>query len=90
MNKKVNTILFMLAGTVLNIVVMLALFLILLFAANLVLTPETDSTIKMVVFLLVITLSVLGSFFIYSRLVKWINGKWDLDRYMHPLFGKKR
>ena len=90
MNKKVNTILFMLAGTVLNIVVMLVLFLILLFAANLILTPETDSTIKMVVFLLVITLSVLGSFFLYSRLVKWINGKWDLDQYMHPLFGKKR
>ncbi len=90
MNKKVNTILFMLAGTVLNIVTMLGLFLILLFAANLVLTPETDSTIKMVVFLLVITLSVLGSFFLYSRLVKWINEKWDLDRYMHPLFGKKR
>ena len=90
MNKKVNTILFMLAGTVLNIVMMLAIFLILLFAANFVLTPETDSTVKMVVFLLVISLSVVGSFFFYSKVIKWINGKWDLDQYLHPLFGKKR
>jgi len=90
MNKKLNTVLFMLAGTVLNIVVMLALFLLLLFGANLILTPESDATLKMLVFLVVVVVSVVGTFFIYSRIVKWINNKWNLEQYMHPLFGRKR
>lgn len=89
MNKKLNTVLFMLAGTVLNIFMMLASFLILLFLANFILTPETGATMKMVVFFLVIALSVIGSFLLYSRIVKWINEKYSLDQYMHPLFGKR-
>ena len=89
MNKKLNTVLFMLAGTVLNIVMMLFSFLVLLFLANLVLTPESNPTLKMVVFLLVVTLSVIGTFFLYSKMIRWINNKWSLDKYMLPLFGKK-
>lgn len=89
MNKKLNTVLFMLAGTVLNIFMMLASFLILLFLANLVLTPETNDSFRMVVFLLVVSLSIIGSFILYSKIVKLINEKYNLDQYMHPLFGKK-
>lgn len=89
MNKKLNTVLFMLAGTVLNIFMMLASFLILLFLANLVLTPESNDTFRMVVFLLVVSLSIIGSFILYSKIVKRINEKYNLDQYMHPLFGKK-
>jgi len=90
MNKKLNTILFMLGGTVLNIVLMLGLFLLFLYLGNMVLTPETDSNIKMLVFLLIIGFSVVGSFFLYSRIVKYISKKWNLEEYMHPLFSRKR
>ena len=90
MNKKMNTLLFMLAGTVLNIVMMLALFLLLLFGVNRIMSPDMDGTVKMVVFLLVVSLSVIGTFFLYSKLIRWINKKWNLDQYLHPLFGKKR
>jgi len=89
MNKKLNTILFMLAGTVLNIFLMLVLFLLFLFLGNMILTPETDSNIKMLIFLLIIGFSVVGSFFLYSRIVKYISKKWNLEEYMHPLFSKK-
>jgi len=90
MNKKLNTLLFMLVGTIVNIVMMLAIFLLLLYGANLILTPESDSTVKMVIFFLVVSLSVVGTFFLYSKLIKVINRKWDLEQYMHPLFGRKR
>jgi len=89
MNKKLNTILFMLGGTVLNVLLMLGLFLLFLYLGNMVLTPETDSNIKMLVFLLIIGFSVVGSFFLYSRIVKYISKKWNLEEYMHPLFSRK-
>ncbi|QEN09233.1 leader peptide processing enzyme [Oceanispirochaeta crateris] len=90
MNKKLNTVLFMLAGTILNIFLMLGLFLLFLYLGNLVLTPETDSSLKMLVFLLIIGFSVVGSFFLYSRIVKIINKRWNLENYMHPFFTRKR
>lgn len=79
---------FMLAGTILNIILMLAFFLLFLFGANMIITPESGPTFKMLAFLLVIVLSVTAAFFIYSRVVKWITRKWDLEKYIHPLFGK--
>lgn len=89
MNKKVNTLLFMLAGTVVNIVLMLGLFILFLFLGNLVLTPETDSSIKLLVFLMIIGLSVVGSFLIYSRIVKFVTTRWNLEQIMHPIFSRR-
>lgn len=90
MNKKLNTVLFMLGGTVLNIVLMLGLFVLFLFLGNKVLTPETSANLKMLVFLLIMGFSVVGSFFIYSKIIKFITKKWNLEEYMHPLFPSKK
>jgi hypothetical protein len=90
MNKKLNTVLFMLGGTVLNIVLMLGLFVLFLFLGNKVLTPETSANLKMLVFLLIMGFSVVGSFFIYSKIVKFITKKWNLEEYMHPIFSKRK
>ncbi|MBF9015393.1 MULTISPECIES: leader peptide processing enzyme [unclassified Oceanispirochaeta] len=90
MNKKLNTILFMLGGTVLNVVLMLGLFVLFLFLGNKVLTPETGSNVKMLIFLLIIGFSVVGSFFLYSKIIKAITKKWNLEDYMHPIFSSKK
>ncbi|OQY35615.1 MAG: hypothetical protein B6241_00020 [Spirochaetaceae bacterium 4572_59] len=92
MNKKLNTVLFMLGGTLLNIFLMLASFLILLLLATRLLAhfPDVGGTLKMVIFLLVVSISIISSFMLYSKIVKWINKKYSLDKYMHPLFAKKR
>ena len=80
----------MLGGTVLNVVLMLGLFVLFLFLGNKVLTPETGSNIKMLIFMLIIGFSVVGSFFLYSKIVKAITKKWKLEEYMHPLFSSKK
>ncbi len=86
-----NTVLFMIGGTIVNIVLMLVLFVVFLFLGNQVLTPESDPNVKMAVFLAIIGISVVGSFFLYSRIVKFITNKWNLEDYMYPFFsGKKR
>ncbi len=90
MNKKVNTLLFVLAGTIVNILLMLGLFILFLFLGNLVLTPETDSAIKLLVFLVIIGLSVVGSFLIYSRIVNFIIKRWKLEEIMHPVISRRK
>lgn len=90
MNKKLNTVLFMLGGTVVNIVLMLGLFILFLFLGNKVLTPETSANIKMLIFLLIMGFSVVGSFFIYSKIVKFVTKKWNLEEYMHPIFSNRK
>ncbi|MDC7242303.1 MAG: leader peptide processing enzyme [Spirochaetales bacterium] len=91
MNKKLNTVLFMIGGTILNIVLMVLIFVIGLFLGNQILTPESDANLKTVVFLAIIGISVVGSFFLYSKIIKFITNKWNLEDYMHPFFsGKKR
>ena len=90
MNKKLNTILFLLIGTVVNIVVMLILLISFLYIIGLIFTPESNSNLVTTVTLTAVMLSVVGSYFLYSRLVKIVNKKWDLEQWIEPLFRRKR
>ncbi len=90
MNKKLNTAIFMIAGTILNIVLMLGLFIFFLYLGNLILTPDTANGLKMTVFFLIMVLSVGLSFFIYSRLIRFLSRKWNLEEHLHPIFSRGR
>ena len=91
MNKKLNTALFILGATVVNILIMIVLLVIgLAIIARLI--PEDGGTGGQFAFLLVFLLSIAGSFFIYNRVIKLISKKIDMDKYFHPIFrtGKKK
>ena len=90
MNKKLNTFIFLLVGTVINILVMLILLVGLLYLSGFILTAETDEKVKTIVFFAIVLFSVIGSYFIYSRIVKAINKKWDLEQWIEPIFRRKR
>ena len=90
MNKKINTLLFLIAGTIVNIVVMLLLLVGFLFLIGKLFTPETNGSVVTGVTLTAVMLSVVGSYFIYSKLVKIVNKKWNLEQWIEPLFRKKR
>lgn len=90
MNKKLNTFIFLLAGTVVNIVVMLLLLVAFLYIISFLFKPETNGAVITAVTLTAVMLSVVGSYFIYSRLVKIVNKKWNLEQWIEPLFNKKR
>ena len=88
MNKKTNTILFMLGATVLNIVLMLIIFLGL--GALIGLLPiEVGPQATFLVFILLFVGSIALTYFIYHRIVKWISNKWDLDTYFDPIFRRR-
>jgi hypothetical protein len=89
MSKKSNTVIFLLAATVVNIIVTIVLFLgiLVLYAsafANL-LPKEAVSWVLLFDFVV----SIVGSFFIYRLVVKLISKKWDFDKYFDPLFAPK-
>lgn len=89
MNKKANSILFMAIATVVNILLLL-LFLVagivilslLPFADN----PNTYSIGILVVFFL----SIILSFSIYSKLIKWATKKFDLENRLDPILTPRK
>ena len=90
MNKKVNTVLFLLGATVFNLLIMfilIALFLVLISAVfRDSLNPNVFSVLMIVVFIG----SIAASFFIYGRVVKWLSRKIDMEKYFLPLFRRKK
>lgn len=89
MNKKLNTVLFILAASVGNIIVMVLLMTLLFALASMLLPSSLGSGIAQVVFLLIFVASIAGSFFVYHRFVGFLSKKIDMDKYFHPIFKRK-
>ncbi len=89
MNKKLNTALFVLGATVMN---MLLIFIIMiaLIALTVVIFPDPSPGSAQVVFLMVFVLSIGLSFLIYNKLVKFFSKKIDMDKYFHPIFKSRK
>ncbi len=90
MNKKVNTVLFLLGATVFNLLIMFILIVLFLLLIAAVFKESLNPNVLSIVMILVFVGSIAASFFIYSRVVKWLNRKIDMDKYFMPLFRRKR
>jgi len=86
MNKKVNTILFILAGTLVNVIVAVACFvlLFLLFVNFMVDSIPEDARMWVLVFFFIASIAV--SFFVYRGLINFLIKKVDVEKYFDPLF----
>lgn len=89
MNKKVNTVLFILGATIVNILIMVAIFLLLFTPYVRFLAPQISPQMNNILAMLIFIGSIVATYFIYHWLVKFISKKYDLDRYFDPLFKKK-
>jgi hypothetical protein len=90
MNKKVNTLLFILCATLFNIFVAILSFLILFvlyirFIMDLI--PEADRPWS---FTFIFIISMVISFVVYRVIFKYLLKKVDVEKYFDPLFVKKR
>jgi hypothetical protein len=90
MNKKVNTLLFVLVASVLNIVLIIILFLLILAAAGALLPESASNSTVQLLMLGAFIISVVGSYTIYGMLIRLLSKRIDMDRYFHPIFRKKR
>lgn len=90
MNKKLNTTLFILGATLVNIVIMGLLFFAGFFLASRLLPEDVSPNLVLIVFMLIFIGSILGSFFIYHRLVRLLSSRIDMEKYFHPIFKQKK
>jgi cbb3-type cytochrome oxidase subunit 3 len=90
MNKKANTILFILGATLFNIVVTVLSFIVLLllyikFIAAIL--PETGQAWGVPLLLIA---SIAVSFLVYRAVLKVLLKKIPAERYFDPIFGRRR
>ncbi len=90
MNKRVNTILFILVATLVNIVIMLAVFVLLFVLFGLFLAPHVPEAVTSILVLLIFVGSITLTYFIYHKLVQFISRKVDMEKYFDPLFGRRK
>jgi hypothetical protein len=87
-NKKMNTFLFILGATVVNIVTMLAIIIFGVWLLAKILPDNAEA--GQVLFMLLFFIAIGGSFVIYHQIVKLISRKVDMDKYFHPLFKPRK
>ncbi len=90
MNKKLNTALFIIGASILNVILMVVLMTIGLALISLVIPKNIPPNIASALFILVFLLSVAGSFFAYHKAIKFISGKINMDKYFHPIFNSRK
>ncbi len=90
MNKKLNTVLFLLAASIYNIIVMIVIIVLLLFIVSRFITEQATPGIASGIFIFIFILGIAGSFFIYHRTIKYLSRKIDFDKYFMPLIRSRK
>jgi hypothetical protein len=90
MNKKVNTVLFLLGATVFNLLIMFLLIVIFLVLISAVFRDSLNPNVLSILMIVVFVGSIAAAFFIYGRVVKWLSRKIDMEKYFLPLFRRKK
>lgn len=86
MNKKVNTLLFVLGATVFNIIMMVLILAVGLAVISAFAGENINPGTAQILFLLLFVASIAGAFFIYHRAVRLLSNKIDMEKYFHPIF----
>jgi len=90
MNKKANTVLFLLGATVFNLLIMFLLIVLFLVLISAIFRDSLNPNVLSILMIFVFVGSIAASFFIYGRLVKWLSRKIDMEKYFLPLFRRKK
>jgi len=90
MNKKTNTFLFIIGGTIFNVLVTMISFLVFLFIYSKFLYGRVSESATAWLLPVFFAAAIAASFFIYRFAIKILLKKVDMDKYFHPLFVRKR
>jgi predicted permease len=86
MNKKINTLFFILAATVINIISSLIVFALLFLAFAFLVAPRLSEAAQPWALPVIFVLSICGSFALYHALVKRFVRRVDMGKYFSSLF----
>jgi uncharacterized BrkB/YihY/UPF0761 family membrane protein len=89
MNKKVNTILFIIGATIFNIVTIVAFWVIIQVLLAL-LFRESNANMIQYFILPAFIIAIVGNFLLYRFVVKKLDKKFNLEQYFEPIFFRKK
>ncbi len=89
MNKKLNTFLFVVVATILNIFIMAIIFIIGLILIGKI-AQFTSDFIFQLLLIPVLFLSIFATTFIHHQIIKLLSKKINMDKYFTPLFNNKK
>jgi uncharacterized membrane protein len=89
MNKRINTLLFILGATVFNVLLYIISFLLLLLVYSKFIEALPEST-RQWGLIVILILPIAISFIAYRLILKVVLKKVDVDRHFAPLFGVRR
>jgi hypothetical protein len=89
-NKKTNTLLFILAGTVFNVIITVLSFLIFLVIYTRFLYSKTPENSVAWILPVIFLASIVVSFLVYRLAVKIVMKKVDMDKHFAPIFGTRQ
>lgn len=94
MGKKINTLIFMVVATLVNVLllgifVVLGLMLVAFLMNRFPSLQESSMAIPLMLLAVFIIATVLA-FLIYNKLVKWVNKKFNLEDKLHPIFAPRK
>jgi len=90
MNKKVNTLLFILGATFFNVIVAVASFIVLLLFYAKFINPIVPEGSVSWAFPLIFLASIAISIFVYRAVLKYFLTKVDMEKLFDPIFVNKR
>jgi len=92
MNKKLNTALFFLGATAVNLLIVVVLGLAVLIPYIAFVSPHVPGPTNLLALVLIVVGSMFASFPFYRKLIEWFQKKVDVDKYFDPIIksaGKK-
>jgi hypothetical protein len=89
-NPTLKMVLFLAAATVFNIGLMLVFVVVIIVAAGLVLGQHANPVVFQIILFIGFIVSIVLTFLIYGRLMKWIQAKYNLEKHLPQLFKRKR
>ena len=89
MSKKTNTLLFILGGTVFNIIVTIICFLVFLAIYSRFLFPVLPENSAAWALPVIFVASIAASFFVYRQAIKVVMKKIDMEKHFDPIFGRR-
>jgi membrane protein YdbS with pleckstrin-like domain len=90
MNKKANTVFFVLGATIVNVIIMMVIFIILFVLFGRFAAPHMSPQINQIIMLVLFIGSIVLTYFIYHRLVNYITTRIDMEKYFDPIFRPKK
>jgi polyferredoxin len=90
MNKNLKLALFLLGATVFNIVLMFAFIIAIFLIASRLMGDNPNPVVFQIILFVGFIASIVLTFLIYGKVMKWLQAKYNLEQHFPQLFKKKR